>query len=62
MFSKDTFKFDFEKLEDLDLRESMKKIWKDGLEKIDFTTVGQIIGVSVSDLLSNTNTTFDGWK
>jgi len=62
MFSKDTFKFDFEQLGDLDLRESMKNIWKDGLEKIDLTTVGQIIGVSVSDLLSNTNTTFDGWE
>ena len=40
----------------------MKKIWKDGLQKIDLTTVGQIIGVSVSDLLTNTNTTFDGWE
>jgi hypothetical protein len=62
MYSKDNYKFDFEKLKDLDLRESMKKIWNDGLQKIDLTTVGQIIGVSVSDLLTNTNTTFDGWE
>lgn len=62
MYSKDNFKFDFEQLKDLDLRESMKKMWNDGLQKIDLTTVGQIIGVSVSDLLTNTNTTFDGWE
>ena len=62
MFSKDVFKFDFEQLRDSDLRESMKKTWEEGLQKIDLTTVGQIIGVSVSDLLTNTNTTFNGWE
>lgn len=62
IFSKDKFKFDFEQLNDIDLRESMKKIWKEGLQKIDLTTVGQIIGVSVSDLLTRTNTTFEGWE
>lgn len=61
MYSKDNFKFDFEKLNNIDLRKSIKRMWDDGLQKIDLTTVGQIIGVSVSDLLSNTNTTFDGW-
>ncbi|MDY6857362.1 MAG: LPO_1073/Vpar_1526 family protein [Thermodesulfobacteriota bacterium] len=62
MYTKDKFKFDFEQLKDSDLRESMKRIWNDGLQKIDLTTVGQIIGVSVSDLLTNTTTTFDGWE
>jgi len=62
MFKKDNLIYDFEKMRDIGLRDSMKKIWNDGLQKIDFTTVGQIIGVSVSDLLSNTNTTFDGWE
>lgn len=62
MFKKDNFSYDFEKMRDIPLRDSMKKIWNEGLEKIDFTTVGQIIGVSVSDLLTNTNTTFDGWE
>ena len=52
---------DFEKMKDTSLRDCMKKIWDEGLQKIDLTTVGQIIGVSVSDILSNTNTTFNGW-
>lgn len=60
MFSKENLVYDFDKMKDIQLRESMKKIWE-GLQKIDLTTVGQIIGVSVSDLLTNSNTTFDGW-
>jgi hypothetical protein len=62
MFKKDMLVYDFEKMTDTQLRDKMKKIWNDGLQKIDLTTVGQIIGVSVSDLLTNTNTTFDGWE
>lgn len=62
MFKKDNLIYDFEKMVDIQLRDKMKKIWNDGLQKIDLTTVGQIIGVSVSDLLTNTNTTFDGWE
>lgn len=61
MFRKDNLVYDFEKMTDTSLRDSMKIIWND-LQKIDLTTVGQIIGVSVSDLLTNTNTTFDGWE
>lgn len=62
MFKKDKLVYDFEKMTDIQLRDKMKKIWNDGLQKIDLTTVGIIIGVSVSDLLTNTNTTFDGWE
>jgi hypothetical protein len=62
MFKKDSLSYDFEKMRDIPLRDSMKKIWNEGLEKIYLTTIGQIIGVSVSDLLTNTNTTFDGWE
>lgn len=62
MFKKDNLVYDFEKMVDIQLRDKMKKIWNDGLQKIDLTTVGQIIGVYVSDLLTNTNTTFDGWE
>jgi len=62
MFKEENLVYDFEKMVDIQLREKMKKIWNDGLQKIDLTTVGQIIGVSVSDLLTNTNTTFDGWE
>jgi len=62
MFEKDNLKYDFEKMKDAPLKMSMKKVWDEGLQKIDLTTVGQIIGVSVSDLLTNTTTTFDGWE
>lgn len=62
MFQKDNLIYDFEKMRDVSLKDSMKKIWEQGLQKIDLTTVGQIIGVSVSDLLTNTTTTFDGWE
>jgi uncharacterized protein (UPF0297 family) len=61
MFKKDKLSYDFEKMKNVQLKDTMKKIWQDGLQKIDLTTVGQIIGVSVSDLLTNTNTSFDGW-
>ena len=62
MFKKDNLSYDFEKMKDVNLKTSMKKVWEDGLQKIDLTTVGQIIGVSVSDLLTNTTTTFEGWE
>ncbi|PIP76499.1 MAG: hypothetical protein COW85_13880 [Ignavibacteria bacterium CG22_combo_CG10-13_8_21_14_all_37_15] len=62
MFQKDNLIYDFEKMRDVTLKDSMKKIWEQGLQKIDLTTVGQIIGVSVSDLLTNTTTRFDGWE
>ncbi len=62
MFQKDNLIYDFEKMRDVPLKDSIKKIWEQGLQKIEFTTVGQIIGVSVSDLLTNTTTTFDGWE
>ena len=61
-FGKDNFKYDFEQMKDAELKESMKKIWNGDFQKIDLTTVGQIIGVSVSDLLTNTTTTFDDWE
>lgn len=62
MFKKDNFTYDFEMMRDIQLRDTMKRMWNDGLQAVDLTTVGQIIGVSVSDLLTNTNTTFDGWE
>lgn len=62
MFKKDNLSYDFEKMKDITLKTSMKKVWDVGLQQINLTTVGQIIGVSVSDLLTNTTTTFDGWE
>ncbi len=62
MFTKDNLTYDFEKMSDVQLRDAIKIIWNNGLQAVDLTTVGQIIGVSVSDLLSNSSTTFDGWE
>ena len=62
IFGKDNFKYDFEQKKDAELKESMKKIWNGDFQKIDLTTVGKIIGVSVSDLLTNKTTTFDDWE
>lgn len=62
MFKKEQLIYDFEKMKDNKLRDAMKKIWEEGLQKVDLTTVGQIIGVSVSDLLCKTNTSFSGWE
>ncbi len=60
LFKKDSLVYDFDKMKDVPLRDSVKKIWEN-LQKVDLTTVGQIIGVSVSDLLMGTNTEFKGW-
>jgi len=62
MFKKDDLTYDFEKMKDTTLRDSIKKIWDQGLQKIDLTTTGNIIGVSVSDLLTNTSTNLEGWE
>jgi hypothetical protein len=35
MFKNDNLTYDFERMEDIELKEIVKKIWKDGLEKID---------------------------
>jgi hypothetical protein len=57
------FKFDFNILKDTVLKVNIKQLW-DGsrLQTIDLTTTGQIIGVMVSDMISNTKTNFDGWE
>lgn len=39
----------------------VKGLWDQGLNAVDLTSVGQVIGVYVSDLLTGTNTAFKGW-
>lgn len=39
----------------------IKRLWGQGLQAVDLTSVGQLVGVYVSDLLSGGNTTFSGW-
>jgi len=38
-----------------------KKLWESDLKHALPTTVGQVIGIYVSDMLTNTTTSFDGW-
>lgn len=60
IFKVDNFVYHFEKAADIEFSELIQKKWKI-LQKIELTTVGQILGVYVSDLLTETNTTFPGW-
>lgn len=62
MYYKDNLFYDFDKMKDTKLRDSIKELWEKGIQKIDLTTIGQIIGISVSDLLSNSNTSIVGWE
>ncbi len=63
MYSVGDFKFDFNLLKDVDLKEIIQKFWNESkLQAIDLTTTGQIIGVLSSDMISNTKTSFDGWE
>ena len=57
------FKFDFNILKTVDLKENIQKFWNESkLQAVDLTTTGQIIGVLASDMISNTQTSFDGWE
>lgn len=62
IFDHNNLKYDLEKMKNIQLKEFIKNIWSQGFANIELTTVGQIIGVSVSDLVSNTNTSMMGWE
>lgn len=56
-------RFNFKLLKDVELMNKINDLWEKGkLQKIDLTTIGQIIGVMASDLLSNTTTSFTNWE
>jgi hypothetical protein len=63
IFSIYDFKFDFNSLKSKELKEKIQLLWNEsGIQQVDLTTTGQIIGVLVSDMISKTKTTFDGWE
>lgn len=63
MYTVGDFKFDFNLLKAVDLKENIQKFWTESkLQAIDLTTTGQIIGVLSSDMISNTQTSFEGWE
>jgi hypothetical protein len=39
----------------------IKTLWQQGLQAVDLSSVGQLVGVYVSDLLTGGNTSFTGW-
>jgi len=43
------------------IRDTIKTAWEKGLNKINLTSVGYIIGISISDYLTNTSTNIVGW-
>jgi hypothetical protein len=46
---------------DTQLGQHLKALWGQGLMGVDLTTVGQLVGIYVSDLLTGGSTTFTGW-
>lgn len=41
--------------------QNLRALWGQGLQGVDVTTVGQLVGIYVSDLLTGGSTTFTGW-
>lgn len=44
------------------LGQHIKNLWQQGLQAVDLSSVGQLIGVYVSDSLTGGNTSFTGWE
>ncbi|MBN2462477.1 MAG: hypothetical protein JXB43_02630 [Dehalococcoidia bacterium] len=55
------FIFDYEAFFATPVGNKIVQLWKTGLEKAIPTTIGQLIGVYVSDVLTGTTTLWDGW-
>lgn len=62
IFKLKNISYDFEKMKDIALRDSLNDLWGKGLNRVDLTSVGLIIGVSVSNMLTKTGTSLDGWE
>lgn len=43
------------------LGKHIRTLWDQGLQALDLTSVGQLVGVYVSDLMTGGNTSFRGW-
>jgi len=55
------FTFDYKVFSGTLVGRKIEELWKLGLNHAIPTTVGQVIGIYVSDMLTNTTTSFDGW-
>jgi hypothetical protein len=55
------FSFDYEAFSATEVGKRITQLWKTGLEHALPTTVGQLIGIYVSDMLTSTTTSLEGW-
>jgi hypothetical protein len=55
------FIFDYAAFSATPVGDKIVQLWKTGLEKAIPTTIGQLIGVYVSDMLTGTTTSWDRW-
>jgi hypothetical protein len=55
------FKFDYKGFCETEVGKKVEELWKAALQHAIPTTIGQVIGVYASDMLSDTTTSFDGW-
>lgn len=55
------FGFDYEAFSATDVGKRIIQLWKTGLEHAIPTTVGELIGIYVSDMLTSSTTSLEGW-
>lgn len=55
------FSFDYKAFCETEVGKKVEELWKAGLQHAIPTTVGQVIGIYASDMLTSTTTSFDGW-
>jgi hypothetical protein len=55
------FKFDYAAFSATNVGKLIVQLWESGLKYAIPTTIGQLIGIYVSDMLTGTNTTLDSW-
>jgi len=55
------FTFDYKVFSATEIGNKVKEQWESELKHALPTTVGQVIGIYASDMLTNTTTSFDGW-
>ncbi len=53
--------FDYQEFSATELGKKIKELWASGLKHALPTTIGQLIGTYVSDMLTSTTTSFEGW-
>ncbi len=53
--------FDYKAFSATEVGKKVEELWKSGLKHALPTTIGQVIGIYASDMLTNNTTSFNGW-